>query len=351
MTMTTQAPAYPPEHYGCPPWCRVNDGGSGPNHDIANGLPGRPDFDGHQHWTSVTAGPLTVRLAAVDGGNLNIAVGIAEADQWTGFTLDEADQLAGEINRLAKSVHDRGCPSWCEEDDRHSAALDGHYASMTMEYASAPRDEAGVAGFYAIALSQVEPAPRIILCGGEGMMCDVIELTVAAAAHAAAAIGELAAAAREGRAADLGAPADTKTADGCPPWCEVGDHHCPPDCARHRRADCDRAHFAMASVPYAAARQRIPKGVLLSDPEATEMPGSPYCVDLCQENDAPADIRLFSENDDFVEDGGAGTSYSTTTGVTVFTIDEADQLAHAILRLVAAAREGRPAVKAAGVAS
>ena len=46
------SPAFPPEHYGCPPWCTRNIRVEDENfisHDSADGLPDWPNFRGYRH--------------------------------------------------------------------------------------------------------------------------------------------------------------------------------------------------------------------------------------------------------------------------------------------------------------
>lgn len=94
----------------------------------------------------------------------------------------------------------------------------------------------------------------------------------------------------------------------CPPWCELSH---PED-----RWD---AHQAMGSVLYGTAR--------LSRRDAPG-DGNPFAVDLWQADSADVQVHLTAEN------------YDDGTGVTVLTLDEADQVARAILAATAAAREG-----------
>jgi hypothetical protein len=171
---------FPPEHYGCPPWCTVNTE-HGTNHDSADGMPGKPTFAGYHHWTAryvpyasapanpphawPEANPLCVHLGLDTGSSEpGIALsGCATDDGWTEFTLGEAAELAALIGRLA-ATGSQPCPSWCAhehqhpEDDWHQAKPEG------IVYASAPVMPNSIVGHrnpYGVDLYQA--APQIIL--------------------------------------------------------------------------------------------------------------------------------------------------------------------------------------------
>jgi hypothetical protein len=213
-------PRFAPEHYGCPPWCTVNvrvDGESYVGHDSADGMPDKPGFDGYRHWTALyvpyqaawegaswaerrsgIANPLVVHLNIGATGSPVIAIAGADGERWTEFTPCEAAELGDEIRRTVAAYGPSRCPAWCQDEHRNPAGDNEHYAHMGVSYASAPVDELGQTGIYGVSL--VQPAPEILLCGGEGMARDEIRLTIREAEQVAAAITELVGAAREGRA-------------------------------------------------------------------------------------------------------------------------------------------------------
>lgn len=192
------SPAFPPEHYGCPPWCTRNIRVEDENfisHDSADGLPDWPNFRGYRHlagrWIPYAASgyPLSIYMD-LEPGAAEPTIAISnedDDDSWTEFSLDEAGQVASEIKRLV-AAYGR-CPAWCEDDHRTPADIDGHYTIMSIDYAAAPKDDHGTPEWYNVALRQ--PAPEINLCGGLGMLRDEIRLTLTEAEAVAVAITEL----------------------------------------------------------------------------------------------------------------------------------------------------------------
>jgi hypothetical protein len=210
-------PAFPPEHYGCPPWCTQNvriEGEGYVGHDSAEGMPDRPGFRGYRHttsrcipyaaaWKNASAYEIRTRKANPLVVNLDLEpeeaepkIALSDADEnWTEFTLDEAAQLADEIKRMVAAYGRPSCPSWCDDTDHRNLADENcHYTATSMTYASAPSDEYGNAGSYSVAL--IQSAPEIGLCGGFGMLSDEVTLTLLEAAKVAGAITEMVAAAR-----------------------------------------------------------------------------------------------------------------------------------------------------------
>jgi hypothetical protein len=216
------APAafFPPEHYGCPPWCTVNTKVEGENyvgHDSADRMPGQPNFQGYRHraarvvqYASAPCDPprsypgdypLTVQLG-LEPGAAEPTIAVCNAsDDWTEFTIAEAAELAGRIRELASAPNP--CPPWCEEP-HDSPSDDGwHNAGRGVIHASASKDDTGRANPYCLDLYQA--APEIELYDGvHGGVKEVVKLALPEAMALADAITQLVAAARQ----DSTAPGD-----------------------------------------------------------------------------------------------------------------------------------------------
>jgi hypothetical protein len=199
--------AFPPEHYGCPPWCTVNKriypGGARSGHDSADSMPGSPGFCGYYHWTSlyIPYGPnanVSVHLSAAPGEDAVISVG-SPNDSWTEFTLSEAENLAAAISEMAEAGRRTPCPSWCSQSHDRPDDDGWHNGSADVAHAWRAGDGEETAGPYHLDMTQ--DAPEIELCDARhgGALEETVTLTLADAERVAAAITELAAAAREGR--------------------------------------------------------------------------------------------------------------------------------------------------------
>jgi hypothetical protein len=197
------APALPPEHYGCPPWCTVNSRNQ-VNHDRADGIPEWPNFDGYRHWAGLYipyernpyGEPLTVNVGLDPHQDVPVIAVCNAADDWAELTLDEAAGLAKAIARMVADARGH-CPPWCvqghanaNDDGRHNASADVPYAS------AAPVD--GETRPYMLDVTQ--DAPVIELSDGRHFDTgQVVKLSLAEADQVAGAITELIAAARERR--------------------------------------------------------------------------------------------------------------------------------------------------------
>lgn len=207
-------PAFPPEHYGCPTWCTQNVRTEGENyvgHDSADGMPDWPQFRGYRHvaargvpyaashYPRRAPNPLSIHLVLEPGAPAPVIAVCNPMDDWADFTIDEAEELAGEITKLVTAYGAPQCPPWCDEQHGDTADRHNHYAMRDVPYASAPqfKNADGVSHANSYTVDLVHNEPQILLGDGHHQNArDITELTIDEAAQAAAVITELVAAAR-----------------------------------------------------------------------------------------------------------------------------------------------------------
>jgi hypothetical protein len=112
--------AFPPEHYGCPPWCETNRSGY-VNHDSGDGMPDWPRFVGYTHHASLympyaaapanppgstsAANPLSVHLElGPETISPGLQIAVVANDHDINLTLVEAEALAAAIMQLASAA-------------------------------------------------------------------------------------------------------------------------------------------------------------------------------------------------------------------------------------------------------
>jgi hypothetical protein len=101
------APAFPPEHYRCPPWCEVQDGPVG--HDSADGMPSHPNFDGYRHELTyavpfTAAEPFTI-AGETHRNPLLVSLDLDPGDTEPHITLQGEDDEDTAVLTLAEARH------------------------------------------------------------------------------------------------------------------------------------------------------------------------------------------------------------------------------------------------------